>query len=81
LLVARSCHTEEDVHRAAADFVTFSPIFESPGKGKPVGLDELRRVCKMGVPVFALGGITRDNAPECIAAGAAGVAGIRLFME
>lgn len=81
LLVARSCHTEEDVRRAAADFVTFSPIFESPGKGAPVGLSELRRVCQIGVPVFALGGITWDNAPECIAAGAAGVAGIRLFRE
>jgi thiamine-phosphate pyrophosphorylase len=80
LLVARSCHTEDDVRRAASDFVTFSPIFESPGKGEPVGLGELRRVCEMGVPVFALGGVTWKNAPDCMAAGAAGVAGIRLFM-
>lgn len=81
LLVARSCHTEEEVRRATADFVTFSPIFESPGKGSGIGLEALRKACHAPVPVFALGGITWDNAPACIEAGAAGVAGIRLFMS
>ena len=81
LLVARSCHTEEEVRRAQADFVTFSPIFESPGKGTGIGLDALRKACQAPVPVFALGGITWDNAPACMEAGAVGVAGIRLFMR
>ena len=80
LLVARSCHTEEEVHRAKVDFVTFSPIFESPGKGRPFGLDALRKACQAPVPVFALGGITCENASACVEAGAAGIAGIRLFM-
>lgn len=80
LLVARSCHTEQDVERAKADFVTFSPIFESPGKGRPVGLDALRKACQGPVPVFALGGINWENASACVEAGAAGIAGIRLFM-
>ena len=80
LLVARSCHTLDEVRSANADFVTLSPVFESPGKGKPLGIDLLREACTLGKPVFALGGITEENAPSCVEAGAAGIAGIRLFM-
>jgi thiamine-phosphate pyrophosphorylase len=80
LLVARSCHTLDEVRSADADFVTFGPVFESPGKGKPLGIDLLREACTLGKPVFALGGITEENAPSCVDAGAAGIAGIRLFM-
>lgn len=81
LLVARSCHTEEDVRAAKADFVVFGPVFDSPGKGEPVGLDALRRVCRDPKPVFALGGVTRENEYLCREAGAAGIAAIRLFMN
>lgn len=81
LLVARSCHTLEEVRSAKADLVTFGPVFESPGKGAPVGLDALREACKANVPVFALGGVDWENAAECMAAGAAGIAGIRLFQD
>jgi thiamine-phosphate pyrophosphorylase len=81
LIVARSCHRKEEIRHARADFVTFSPIFDSPGKGPAVGLDALREACAMGVPVFALGGIDPSNADACIEAGAVGVAGIRLFAD
>jgi thiamine-phosphate pyrophosphorylase len=80
LVVARSCHTLDDIRSAEADFVTFSPVFESPGKGKPLGIDLLRQACRIGKPVFALGGVTAENAASCDEAGAAGIAGIRLFM-
>lgn len=81
LLVGRSCHSDEDVRRAAAegaDYVSVSPVFPSPSKpgyGPPLGVGGLARaVLSSEVPVFALGGITAATAPECLAAGVAGVA-------
>jgi Thiamine monophosphate synthase len=81
LLVGRSCHTLEEIPCSGADFVTFGPVFASPGKGMPVGLAQLRAACAFGVPVYALGGISWENASECVDAGAAGIAGIRMFQE
>lgn len=81
LLVGRSCHTLEEIKQAHADFVTLSPIFESPGKGTPLSLAMLREAAHLGVPVYALGGITRENAASCIEAGATGIAAIRLFLD
>jgi thiamine-phosphate pyrophosphorylase len=96
-IVAASCHTEKEVEMAescAADFVVFAPVFEKAGAGRH-GLEELRRICakvsagdqkteavaRMRLPVLALGGVTLENAAECMRAGAAGVAGIRLFQQ
>ncbi|MBZ5572850.1 MAG: thiamine phosphate synthase [Acidobacteriia bacterium] len=84
--IALSCHTLHDIERAASaavDFVVFAPIFEK--KDDPaaaaVGIAGLREACQQKIPVLALGGITLENAHICIEAGAAGVAGIRLFQE
>ena len=79
LLVFRSCHTLDEVRNAQADAVTFGPVFSSPGKGTPLGLAQLRAACAFGKPVYALGGVTWENAETCISEGAAGIAGIRLF--
>ncbi len=79
LLVARSCHTLREVQETTADFATFGPVFETPGKGPPMGLAALKAACQFGVPVFALGGVDWENAAQCMAAGAAGIAGIRMF--
>jgi thiamine-phosphate pyrophosphorylase len=81
LLIARSCHTPEEVRKARASFVTFGPVFETPGKGAAQGLAALKAACQQGKPVFALGGVTWDNAQDCIDVGAHGVAGIRLFQN
>jgi thiamine-phosphate pyrophosphorylase len=85
-LVATSCHSNEDVIRAeseGADFAVFAPVFEknnAPGK-QAAGLAALHEACRVKIPVLALGGVTMENAASCLEAGAAGVAGIRLFQE
>jgi thiamine-phosphate pyrophosphorylase len=82
-IIGVSCHTLDDIREAdGADYVYFGPIFESPGKGPPVGLDALREAVRVAtMPVVALGGITWENAPACIEAGAKGIAAIRLFQQ
>jgi len=71
--------------KAGADYVIFGPIFATPSKalfGEPQGVERLAEVCKkVAVPVVAIGGITLENAPQCLRAGAAGIAAIRLFQE
>ncbi len=73
----------ERAHRQGASFLTFGPVFFTPSKalyGPPVGMEQLRAACRFSeVPVFALGGINRQNYPDCLKMGAAGIAGIRLF--
>ncbi len=76
-----------------ADFAVLAPVFEKPGtSASATGLATLREACSVpaapgdveapyqgGFRVLALGGVNLANAGSCIAAGAAGVAGIRLF--
>jgi thiamine-phosphate pyrophosphorylase len=85
-LISVSTHTVDEVRAAedeGADFCVFGPIFaplSKTGYGEPVGLDKLREAGNaVGIPVLALGGITRDNAVQCVAAGAMGVAGVSIF--
>jgi thiamine-phosphate pyrophosphorylase len=87
-VVSISCHTLEEVLRARreqADLVLFGPVYGKVIAGTEVtpaaGLEALRAACEASgeLPVLALGGVTEANAAACIAAGAAGIAGIRLF--
>jgi thiamine-phosphate pyrophosphorylase len=85
-IIGVSAHTLEDVLRAkneAADFATFSPIFSTPNKGKPQGLEKLREVCAAAkpFPIVALGGVDETNFESALKAGAQGAAAIRLFND
>jgi len=88
-VIAVSAHTIEEVRAAAdqgANFAVLAPIFEKATVGaQGIGIDALRAACASTLPaefaILALGGVTLANAGGCLAAGAAGVAGIRLFQN
>jgi thiamine-phosphate pyrophosphorylase len=87
-LVGVSCHSVQaalSAARAGADYIFFGPVFATPSKasfGAPQGLQRLAEACSaVTIPVLAIGGITLDNASDCFAAGAAGIAAIRLFQD
>lgn len=85
-LIGVSTHSFAEVVAAKgsrADYAILGPIFETPGKGDPIGLDELGRVCRSvsPFPVVAVGGIEGTNEAAVIEAGAAGVAAIRYLND
>jgi thiamine-phosphate pyrophosphorylase len=68
------------------DFVLFGPVFETESKrefGLPQGTDKLSEVVLAldPFPVIAIGGLAVYNIKECFAAGASGVAAIKLLND
>ena len=95
-LIGVSAHTTGEVHCAesqGANFAVLAPIFEKVQAAMAgMGVEALRVACagsqaaddqeaRLHFPVLALGGVSLLNARSCIEAGAAGVAGIRLFQQ
>jgi thiamine-phosphate pyrophosphorylase len=80
-----SCHDAEELAKgeaAGADHLVLSPVFGVPAKGPPLGAPRFAALAaRVRRPVVALGGIDDGNAPEVVAAGAAGVAAIRSLRD
>jgi thiamine-phosphate pyrophosphorylase len=81
LMIGASTHSMEEANRAeegGADFITMGPVYETPSKmkyGEPIGIEKLRECAReVPLPVFALGGIKKENAEEAMEAGAGGIA-------
>jgi 8-oxo-dGTP diphosphatase len=85
LWVAASCHNLMEIRQAentGVDFILLSPVLttHSHPDGQPLGWDRFGAwVDLANVPVFALGGMTRDHLAQARQGGAQGVAGIRGF--
>lgn len=80
-----STHTYEEIQiceKSGADYVTYSPIFETPGKGTPVGIEGLKQMLeKSSLPIFALGGILcKEQIKQLQTLPVYGFASIRYFV-
>jgi len=88
-LIGVSTHSREEALAAqagGADFIVFGPVFETESKrefGEPQGLERLQVLTSelRDFPVVAIGGIRLENVEACFAAGASGVAAIRLLND
>jgi len=87
-LIGASCHSLAELlaaENSGADYVFFGPVFATPSKllyGAPQGIERLTEVCRQThIPVIAIGGVTAENADDCLRADAAGIAAIRLFQQ
>lgn len=90
-IIGVSAHNVQDVRHAessGASFAVLAPIFNKVATGaKGIGLNVLQTACSTSAKqedsfaVLALGSVTLGNARSCLDAGAAGVAGIRLFQQ
>lgn len=61
---AKTVAEARDAKKKSADYLGMGPVFETPIKRgqKPKGTVLLKAVRRLGIPVFAIGGIDRGNA-------------------
>lgn len=84
--VIASTHDLEEalyVQELGADAITYSPIFYTPHKGEPKGLEKLKEINdKINIHCFALGGIIEESQVQaCKKVGVFGFASIRYFLK
>lgn len=87
LRLAMSCHNEEDIERAHAlnaDFVVLSPVNKTMSHPDitPLGWQRFKGIAsRLNIPVYALGGVTKNDVTQAKEHGAQGVSGIRGFLN
>ena len=80
-----SCHNEKDILKAEsleADYIFLSPVKETPSHKdlQPLGWENFSELSKKTkLPVYALGGLSKEDLSEAEKNGAYGVAGISRF--
>ena len=84
-ILGASCYADLDAAKAAvragADYVAFGSVFPSPTKPQAVRAPLSLFGHDLGVPLCAIGGITIENAPQLLAAGASLLAVISDLFE
>lgn len=81
-----SCHNYDDIEKAQnlyVNAITYSPIFDTPNKGVPKGIDKLKEATRIfeDINIIALGGIINEEQIEKIhKTKAYGFASIRYFI-
>lgn len=87
MLIGASTHGLTEALTAVgsgADFITLGPVFQTPEKavyGEPLGVAKLKVVCaNVKAPVYAIGGIKREQIRDVVSAGAAGIAVMSAIM-
>ena len=87
-LIGVSCHSLQEAREAesaGASYIFFGPVFDTPSKramGEPQGVARLGEICGgVTISVLAIGGVNEENAEDCVRAGAAGIAAIRMFQD
>lgn len=85
--LSASTHDKAQLDQAArigCDFVTLSPLRTTPSHPEvpPIGWHDFQQLVeRAGMPVYALGGMTRHDASHARAVGAQGIASIRDFWQ
>jgi thiamine-phosphate pyrophosphorylase len=84
-LIGRSVHAPGEASAAeGCDYLIAGTVFPSRSKAAGaavLGIEGLRAIVRVSrAPVLAIGGVTADRFDDVAAAGAAGVAGIGLFL-
>jgi thiamine-phosphate diphosphorylase len=83
-LVGQSIHSPEDAADAAADYLVFGTVFSTrskPRSHETAGLAGLEAAVRRArVPVLGIGGVNLTQLPKVAGAGAAGIAGVDMFL-